>query len=197
MKYLKKYKPFLEDKEDFPYQSYEPIEKHLMYDDNDSSEVEKAKEKLNLLKDTIAEYNAKKKNLENLVMDNIEDSKDISKNIEDIVGENKLLSMYLSIVNFMAQIKKMQNRLEYYNQLKTERKADISSVNKLSNKEEREQQTERLENEIKEIDDKMSEMNEKVKDLEKKIQDDEKELNEYINTKKQEYSENINKIGKE
>lgn len=194
MRYLKPYKLFLESDEDFPYQSYEPIEKHLMYDENDSPAEEKAKKMLNLMKDTIAEYNAKKKSLEDLVIGNIEDNKDISKNIEDVVGENKLLSMYLNIVNMMAQVKKMENRLEYYDQLKTERKSDLSAINKLSDKEERDQQSERLETEIDEIDDKVSEMKDKIKELEKKIKDDEKELDDYIKEKKREYSENIKKV---
>ena len=181
MKYIKRFKLLTEQNDE------------IEIGENDSDSIEQLKERLNELKKAISEYKMKRSKLETVVMDNAED-KDISNVIENIVNGNKFLTMYLPIIKKMARIKSLTDRIDYYKELLSERENDLMLTGKLSNPDEKVEQTDKLKGQIGDIKEKSNGMEEDIKDIEKQIQEEEKDLQDYIKNMESKFNDDIRSL---
>lgn len=179
MKYIKRNKIILEANEDT-----------IEIEQKDSTSIAELKERFNDLKEEIDEFEQKRSKLEKVVMDNKE-GKDISKVVADIIGDNKFLTMYHPVVKKMADIEALEQRIEYYKQLLSERENDLMLSANLSDPEEKDEQTTKLNGQIEDIKEKGKNMQDQLKEMQKKVDEEKKDLKEYIDNTKKQFEEDI------
>ncbi len=181
MKYIKRHRLILE------------ADEHIEVEEKDSTSISELKERLNDLKGEIDVFEQRRGKLEDVVKANKE-GKDISSVIEDIIDENRFLTMYHPVVKKMADVELIEERIEYYKQLLTERENDLKLSANLSNPEEREEQAEKLNGQIDDIKEKGKGMEEQLKEMKKQVEDEVKDLKEYIDNMEVKFEEDIKKL---
>jgi chromosome segregation ATPase len=174
MKYLKKYKLFLEEDE-------------FDVKDNDKEDVKMSKEGLNDLKSKISEYNSKKSKIDQLYKGTEDPSGD---DLEKIIGKeedrNEFLTSYSNISSIKNKIKKLQD------------KSDKKTI-ELSNFKDRlsiasNEMGPDLSNKIKEINDELVQIKKDIQEKIKKVPEMEKEHSERMLKKEEEIKNWIEKI---
>lgn len=182
MKYIKRNKIILEANED-----------SIEIEQKDSISIAEIKERFNDLKDEIKEFEQRRSKLEKIIMDNTE-GKDISKVVEDTIDGNRFLTMYSPIVKKMVDMKALENRIEYYKQLLSERENDLSLSANLSDPEEKQEQTDKLNGQIDDIKEKGKNMQDQIKDMEKKVEEEKEDLKNYIDNIQKQFEEDIKNL---
>lgn len=146
-------------------------------------------------KKDIIEYKSKKKNLENLIFNNKE-NKDIKNDIARLIGTNKILAMYLPIVNIKKDLNDIDAKVTYDNQTLNQANSDLALANNLSDKDDREEQVKKINDRITEIKQRIDDNEAKLNAIQKQIKTEEDAFNKKIDMTKKDFEEKIKNLNK-
>lgn len=152
MKHIKSYKIFLEDTDASV----------------DNTTLANTQNRLVIYNKDISDFKAKKSQLENLVLNNTDD-KDITNDVKRIIGANKILAMYLPVINIEKSLNDLDGKVKYDTTLLDERNNDLTLANGLSDPDDKAAQ-------VKKISDRIADLKSRIADNETKLTQIQKQL---------------------
>lgn len=146
-------------------------------------------------KKDITEYKSKKTNLENLIFNNKE-NKDIKNEVARLIGTNKILALYLPIVNIKKDLNDIDVKVQYDNQSLTQANSDLSLANNLADKEDREEQVKKINDRIAETKQRITDNEAKLNAIQKQIKTEEDAFNKKIDMTKKDFEDKMKNLKK-
>jgi hypothetical protein len=161
----------------------------------DNTTLQNTKTRFDTYQKDINEYKTKRPNLEKLVLGN-KDNKDIKNDVKRLIGTNKILSMYLPIINIKKSLNDLESKMEYDNTLLNERQKDLQLANTLSDPEDRSSQITKTNEKLKELRDRIKDNEVKLIEINKKLKEEENAFKLKLDKTKKDLQEKIKALEK-